>query len=173
MGNNPSNLKGGNLPVETVDWAEAMEYCRKLSERERSAGRLPEGYIHTLPTEAQWEYACRAGTTGEYAGNLDAMGWYANNSGNSTKPVGTKQANAWGLHDMHGDVYGCCLDWNGNYPGGSVTDPTGPSSGSSRVFRGGSWDAVAGYCRSANRDKVWLDNRYNFLGFRLALAPSS
>ena len=100
MGTNPSKIKGDDLPVESVPWGEAMAFCRKLTQREQAAGRLPAGYVYTLPTEAQWEYACRAGTTGDYAGNLDEMGWYSKSSGNKTHPVGLKQANAWGLHDM-------------------------------------------------------------------------
>ncbi|MCW5550178.1 MAG: SUMF1/EgtB/PvdO family nonheme iron enzyme [Opitutaceae bacterium] len=170
MGNNPSHFKGSNLPAENVSWADAMEFCRKLTERERAAGRLPAGYVYTLPTEAQWEYACRAGTTGDYAGNLDAMGWYSGNAGGSTKPVGTKAANAWGLHDMHGNVWEWCLDWYGNYPGGSVTDPTGPASGSFRVARGGGWGSTADLCRSADRNGSPPGNRNGFLGFRPALS---
>ena len=89
MGTNPSNFKGGDLSVENVSWNDAMTFCQKLTGREKAAGRLPEGYEYTLPTEAQWEYACRAGTTGAYAGELDAMAWYSNNSGGTTHPVGT------------------------------------------------------------------------------------
>jgi formylglycine-generating enzyme required for sulfatase activity len=124
-----------------------------------------------LPTEAQWEYACRAGTTGDYAGNLDEMGWYGSNSGNKPHPVGQKRANAWGLHDMHGNVWEWCLDWYGNYPGGSVTDPKGAGSGSVRVLRGGCWNYVAGNCRSANRGGNVPGFRNGSLGFRLVLAP--
>ncbi len=169
-GSNPSHFKGASLPVEKVSWDDAMAFCRKLTERERAAGRLPEGYEYTLPTEAQWEYACRAGTTGDYAGNLDAMGWYDPNSGSSTKPVSQKQANAWGLHDMHGNVWEWCLDWVGALPGGGVSDPTGPGSGSLRVYRGGCWGSTAGLCRSANRSGRTPDNRWNNLGFRVALS---
>jgi formylglycine-generating enzyme required for sulfatase activity len=159
--------------VEQVSWNDAVEFCRKLTDRERAAGRLPEGYVYTLPTEAQWEYACRAGTTGAYAGDLGAMGWYKDNSGSTTHPVGQKRANAWGLYDMHGNVWEWCLDWKGDYPSGNVTDPTGPSSGSHRIVRGGSWINAALYARSANR--LWFSPgfRRNFLGFRVALAPSS
>ena len=175
MGGNPSKFKnaGRDAPVEQVSWDDAMQFCRKLTERERQAGHLPEGHEYTLPTEAQWEYACRAGTTGPFAGNgdLDSMGWYNQNSGNTTHPVAQKQPNAWGLYDMHGNVWEWCRDWYGHYPGGSVTDPTGPSSGSDRVLRGGSWYSGAAYCRSA--DRYWFSpgDRYIILGFRLALAP--
>jgi len=136
MGSTPSYFKGRDLPVEQVSWEEAMEFCRKLTERERAAGRLASGYAYTLPTEAQWEYACRAGTTGAYAGDLDAMGWNDGNSGSQTHAVGQKRANGWGLYDMHGNVWEWCLDWYGDYPSGSVVDPRGASSGSSRVYRG-------------------------------------
>lgn len=172
MGSNPSNFKGTNLPVEQVNWTEAMEFCRKLTERERAAGRLPAGYAYTLPTEAQWEYACRAGTTGEYAGDLNAMAWYKGNSGDQTHPVAQKQPNAWGLYDMHGNVWEWCLDWYGDYPGGSVTDPKGAASGSYRVNRGGSWRFFAAFCRSANRDRAGPGIRWGNLGFRLALSSS-
>ena len=151
MGSNPSSFKGGQLPVETVSWDDAMEFCRKLTERERQAGRLPTGTIYTLPTEAQWEYACRAGTTGDNAGEVDAMAWYYKNSGAATHAVGTKRANAWGLHDMHGNVWEWCLDWYGPYFGGRVTDPKGVPSGTLRVRRGGSWGDVAYSARSALR----------------------
>jgi formylglycine-generating enzyme required for sulfatase activity len=173
MGSNPSNFKGADRPVEQVSWNDAIEFCRKLAERERSAGRLPEGYEYTLPTDAQWEYACRAGTTGDYAGNLDAMAWYESNSGSQTHAVSAKQPNAWGLYDMHGNVWEWCRDWKGDYPGGSVRDPTGPASGSLRVRRGGCWLSTARNCRSAGRDGNDPGNRLYFLGFRLALAPSS
>jgi len=169
MGSNPSYFKGENLPVE-VSWEEAMAYCRKLTERERNGGRLPEGYEYTLPTEAQWEYACRAGTTGDYAGSLDAMGWYSSNSGSKTRPVGQKEANAWGLSDMHGNVWEWCSDWYGDYPGASVTDPTGPASGANPVGRGGSWFSTAAICRSARRSRLSPGYRLNNLGFRLALS---
>ena len=173
MGNNPSYMKnaGREAPVEQVSWEDAMQFCRKLTERERSAGRLPEGYEYTLPTEAQWEYACRAGTTGDYAGVLDAMAWYGNNSGDTTHPVGQKRPNAWGLFDMHGNVWEWCRDWYDNYPRGSVADPAGPSSGLFRVFRGGCWTNDASRCCSAYRCKFIPGNRYYFLGFRVALAP--
>jgi formylglycine-generating enzyme required for sulfatase activity len=105
MGGNPSKFKGDKLPVENVSWDDAMAFCKKLTERERTAGRLPAGYIYTLPTEAQWEYACRAGTIGRYAGDLDAMAWYDENSSRKTHPVGSKKANGWGLSDMHGNVW--------------------------------------------------------------------
>ena len=90
----------------------ALAFCRKVTERERAAGRLPDGHVYTLPTEAQWEYACRAGTSGPHAGDLDAMEWYGANSGNQTRPIAQKQANAWGLHDMNGNGWDWCSDWD-------------------------------------------------------------
>ncbi|MEN9635864.1 MAG: hypothetical protein RL077_4268, partial [Verrucomicrobiota bacterium] len=171
MGSNPSAFKGESLPVENVSWDDAMEFCRKLTTLERSAGSLPSGYVYTLPTEAQWEYACRAGTTGDYAGDLKAMAWFAENAGGTTHAVATKQANAWGLHDMHGNVWEWCADWYADkLPGGSVSDSKGPASGSFRVRRGGSWRVGAAYCRSAYRGRVSPGYRFDGLGFRLALS---
>ena len=183
MGNNPSRFKGAQNPVEKVTWSEAMEFCRKLTERERRAGRLPAGMAYTLPTEAQWEYACRARTTGpiHYGNRLD--GRMANFNGNhpyggastgeyrkKTVAVGSFRSNAWGLYDMHGNVWEWCSDWSGDYPSGSVVDPTGASSGSYRICRGGSWSNNARYCRSANRYRNAPGYRWYNLGFRLSLS---
>ncbi len=169
-GGNPSNFRGLQNPVEMVSWNDAIEFCRKLTEQERQAGRLPEGYAYTLPTEAQWEYACRAGTSGDYAGSLDSMGWYNKNSGSTTHPVGQKQPNAWGLYDMHGNVWEWCSDWYSdsyeNNPSGSVTDRHGASSGSHRALRGGSWNSFASLCRSAIRDGDSPESTLSVLGFR-------
>ena len=179
---NPSSFIGADLPVDTVSWNDAMEFCKKLTEIEKAAGRLPKGYEYTLPTEAQWEYACRAGTTTalnsgknlsdkEKCPEMDEVGWYYYNSDDKTHPVGQKQPNAWGLYDMHGNVFEWCLDWKGDYPTSSVTDSTGPSTGSYRVFRGGSWISHAYYCRSARRDYYYPGSRAGNFGFRVALAP--
>ena len=171
MGSNPSAFEGESLPVENVSWDDAMEFCRKLTTFVRSAGSLPSGYVYTLPTEAQWEYACRAGTTGDYAGDLKAMAWFAENAGSTTHAVATKQANAWGLHDMHGNVWEWCADWYADkLPGGSVSDSKGPASGSGRVRRGGGWGFGAAVCRSAFRSGVSPGVRFDYLGFRLALS---
>lgn len=170
MGSNPAHLKGEDRPVEHVSWTDAMAFARALTDRERAAGRLPEGYIYTLPTEAQWEYACRAGTTGLYPGDLDAMGWYEKNAAYETHPVALKDPNAWGLHDMHGNVWELCLDWYALYPGGSVTDPTGPETGSHRVSRGGGFRGAAEHCQSAHRNRDKPFNRNAQLGFRIALS---
>ncbi|MBO7524844.1 MAG: formylglycine-generating enzyme family protein, partial [Verrucomicrobia bacterium] len=151
MGTNPSDFKGADRPVEMVSWNDAMEFCKKLTEIEKAAGRLPGGYEYTLPTEAQWEYACRAGTTTalnsgknlsdtKQCPEMDEVGWYGYNSDKTTHPVGEKKPNAWGLYDMHGNVYEWCLERYGNYPTSAVTDHTGASTGSYRVLRGGSWN---------------------------------
>jgi formylglycine-generating enzyme required for sulfatase activity len=171
MGTIFSTFTGPTLPVESVSWDEAMAFCAALTRREEAAGRLPAGYEYTLPTEAQWEYACRAGTSGDYAGDMDAMAWYIQNSGYKTHPVATKQANAWGLYDMHGNVWEWCRDRVGDYPGDSVTDPNGPASGSCRIFRGGCWSYAAAHCSSTHRSKGERGFRLGDLGFRLALAP--
>jgi len=160
MGDNPSRFKGANRPVEYISWEDAQRFIAALNERE---GRE----VYRLPTEAEWEYACRAGTTGPYAGDLNDMGWYDENSGGETRDVAQKQPNAWGLYDMHGNVWEWCSDWYGAYSGQDETDPRGPSSGSFRVVRGGSWSHWAGYCRSAFRDGSGPGYRGDGLGFRL------
>ena len=170
MGSNPSNFKGANRPVEKVSWDDAVEYCRKLTVKQRGEGMLPVGWEWRLPTESEWEYAARAGTTGPRYGELDAIGWHDGNSGSETHPVKQKAANVWGLHDMIGNVWEWCSDWSEGYPTGSVTNPTGPKSGSSRVFRGGSWLSVARYARSASRNGLVPGFRYLNLGFRPALS---
>ena len=170
MGGNPSHFKGSERPVEQVSWGEAVEYCRKLTDKQRAEGILPEGWEWRLPTEAEWEYAVRAGTAGARYGELDAIAWWSGNSGSETHAVSQKAANAWGLHDMMGNVWEWCGDWYGDYPTGSVTNPTGPSSGSGRVLRGGCWFFDAGLARSAYR--FWNDPGYRSgsLGFRPALS---
>jgi formylglycine-generating enzyme required for sulfatase activity len=160
MGSNPSYFKGSDFPVEQVSWNDAQEFIAKLN-------GLGDGYLYRLPTEAEWEYAARAGTTGPYAGDLDAMAWYDQNSGGKTHLVATKAANAWGLYDMLGNVWEWTADWYGDYPASAVTDPVGPSSGSLRVHRGGSWRNNSQSCRSANRGRTSPDSRIHFLGLRL------
>ncbi len=194
MGNNPSKFEGNNLPVECVSWNDAMEFCRKLTDK--LGDTLPRGYKCSLPTEAQWEYACRAGTTSSLnsgknmttteddgvCDNLDEVGWYwmnggkknwngGNNPSTCTHPGGMKKPNVWGLYDMHGNVCEWCLDWYGDYPTSAVTDPKGPNSGSGRVDRGGGWDSYARICRSAYRSGDDPGFRYNYFGFRVALVP--
>jgi formylglycine-generating enzyme required for sulfatase activity len=174
MGNNPSRFKGWNNPVEWVTWDEIQEFIKKLNQK---AG----GNKYRLPTEAEWEYAARAGTTSRYsfgdeAGALGRYAWYDSNSGDTTHPVGQKEPNGWGLYDMHGNVFERVQDWYSEkyYSGSPATDPQGPSSGTGRVFRSGSWDADARFCRSAFR--IYEDyppdyDQRNNLGFRLAFSP--
>lgn len=171
-GRNPSTLKksGKDAPVEQVSWIDAMAYCEKLTERERAAGRLPEGFAYTLPTEAQWEYAYRAGSTGAFPGEPEAMAWYSGNSGGTTHPVAQKRPNAWGFHDMMGNVLEWCYDWYGDYPGGAVTDPTGPRHGYYRMARGGSWRMDVNVGRSAARAGGSPGRLDYTIGFRLALS---
>ena len=170
MGGNPSHFKGSERPVEQVSWSEAVEYCRKLTDKQRTEGILPEGWEWRLPTEAEWEYAVRAGTTWARYGELDTIAWHGGNSGSETHRVSQKAANAWGLYDMMGNVWEWCADWSGDYPTGSVTDPTGPNSGSDRVNRGGSWYNFARNARSARRNGFVPGSRINNLGFRPALS---
>jgi formylglycine-generating enzyme required for sulfatase activity len=162
MGNNPSNFKGPDLPVETVSWDDVQEFINKLNQSDNK-------YQYRLPAEAEWEYAARAGSTGDYAGDLDAMAWYYDNSDSKTHPVGQKQANAWGLYDMHGNVWEWVQDWYDSdyYAQSPGADPRGPSSGSFRVLRGGGWGDDARYCRSAFRGSFSPDSRFVFLGLRL------
>ena len=167
MGSNPSFVKqcGPDCPVETVSWDDVQEFIRKLN-----AAMGEERY--RLPTEAEWEYAARAGTSGDRYGNVDAIAWYVGdrgrgNSGRLTQPVGQKAPNAWGLHDMLGNVNEWVEDWYGDYPGGTVTDPRGPVSGSRRVARGGSWSDIAWYCRASYRTYNSPGDRISILGFRL------
>ena len=170
MGSIPSEWNGDSLPVETVSWNDAIDFCRTLSAlpEENAAGR-----VYRLPTEAEWEFACRAGTTTEYSfGDPEKLffhGWFAGNSGGRTHPVGEKKPNALGLYDMHGNVWEWVSDWYGQYPNEAVTDPPGPSFGHGRVNRGGSWSREARDCRSAIRRMYNPSVRYKYLGFRLAM----
>ncbi|HUT32377.1 MAG TPA: SUMF1/EgtB/PvdO family nonheme iron enzyme [Planctomycetota bacterium] len=161
---NPSHFKGPNRPVETVSWNDAVEFCRALSEIEHRAYRLP--------TEAEWEYACRAGSTAEYCfGDDEAMlgeyAWFDGNSGGQTHDVGQKKPNAWGLNDMHGNVWEWCSDWHHLYEATTQSDPVGPASGGYRVLRGGSWNDNPWFLRSAHRPRNTPDRRYYSFGFRL------
>jgi formylglycine-generating enzyme required for sulfatase activity len=181
MGSNPSNFTGNDdLPVERVSWDDCQEFIRRLNATTGGGWRLP--------TEAEWEYACRAGSTGGYAGDVDAMAWYGDNSGRQridsrpmslqerldngcrTHPVGAKQPNAWGLYDMHGNVWEWCSDWYGEnyYAGSPGVDPVGPTSGAGRVIRGGSWNDSVAFCRSAFRDRGAPSLHLLVLGLRLA-----
>lgn len=164
MGNNPSNFKNcDNCPVEQVSWGDAQQFLAKLSER-------TDGFHYRLPSEAEWEYAARAGTTGDYAGNLDAMAWFDQNSGRTTHPVGTKQPNAWGLYDMHGNVFELCQDWHHDNYNGAPTDGSAWLSGGEQKYRevrGGSSLSYATYARSSKRVMIAPYDRDENTGFRV------
>ncbi len=179
MGANPSLHAGDpNLPVEQVTWHDATNYCGRLTARERSAGRVPAGYAWRLPTEAEWEYACRAGTTNRFSygddldySSLAQYAWYVGNSGNGTHLVGQKGANPWAIHDLHGNVQEWCQDWYGPYLGESQADPRGAGTGAARVIRGGAWALTGAACRSAARSFAKPEYRDDLVGFRTVLAP--
>jgi len=162
---------GPEFPVCWVSWKNAEAFCKWLTKHERLAGRLPKGFEYTLPTEAQWEYACRAGTTSKYSGDLDAMAWYDSNSKSKTHPVGQRLPNAWGFYDMHGNVWEWCLDTYDSrfYKKKSKNDPVNLELGSERIRRGGSWVSLAGYCRSASRGRRNPSCAEYYLGFRVCL----
>ena len=167
MGNNPSNFKGDDLPVDKVSWDDCQEFISKLN-------RLT-GKTFRLPTEAEWEYAARGGKKSrgyQYGGsnNISDVAWYDSNSGYKTHAVGSKQANELGIYDMSGNVWEWCQDWKGSYSSSSQVNPTGANSGSDRVGRGGSWFSFAGGCRSSCRFSSTPDSRINFLGLRLVLS---
>jgi formylglycine-generating enzyme required for sulfatase activity len=185
MGNNPSKYKGSQLPVETVSWNDCQDYIRRLN------ALISSDYQFSLPTEAQWEYACRAGSTTTYCCgdsqeqlkdyawfgmkflefDKEALEWKAYGS---TNPVGLKKANDWGLYDMHGNVWEWCSDLYGDYPVGNVTDPTGVNNGCSCVNRGGSWFSSAKNCRSSDRyASIVTTFKYDHLGLRCALVEKS
>ncbi len=178
MGSNPSHFRGSERPVEQVSWRECEEFCRRLS------GMVPRLGAR-LPTEAEWEYACRAGRESAYNdgstcteptgrdGALDRLGWYAGNSGGETHDVKQLDANAWGLYDVHGNVWEWCQDWYGEYAGEAAEDPRGAETGRGRVLRGGGFDDRADDCRSACRIIGHPDGRSHFLGFRFVSPESS
>jgi len=201
-----SDYVGGELnlkqPMECVTWEKAREFCRKVTQLERKSGRLPKGYVYRLPTEAEWEYACRAGTKGPYnvKGEKDTPEYlksprfiksFANVARGKPVDVGQGRPNAWGLYDMHGNVYEWCADWYGPYPTGEVRDPTGPEKGEKRVARGGCFNGalphsppgvipqrdacrtIGPFIRSASRYQFRPDvGFYAILGFRVVLAPA-
>jgi formylglycine-generating enzyme required for sulfatase activity len=184
MGKNPSwytaenegvetgdNIDFSNRPVDNVSWKEAVKFCQAISDlpEEKEAGR-----VYRLPTEAEWEYACRAGSqTAFYFGRdpelLENFAWFSDNSAERTHPVGQKIPNNWGLYDMHGNVWEWCSDWLGPYPGNFVVDPKGPLTGDSKVLRGGSMSRSALHCQSAVRSSAKPTGRFNRNGFRVAL----
>jgi formylglycine-generating enzyme required for sulfatase activity len=181
LGSNPSGFPGDlNRPVESVSWLDATNYCARLTQQELAAGRIPPGSRYRLPTEAEWEYAARAGTTTRFSYGDDPNftdlidhAWYSANSGFGTHPVGQKAPNPWGLYDTEGNVWEWTLDWYGTYPGGTVTDPQGPASNPQgvKVIRGGAWDAFEADCRSGRRLTEGVSPFITdfILGFRVVL----
>ena len=169
MGRNPSHFTGDpNLPVEQVSWEEVQTFVRTLNVKEGVT-------VYRLPTEAEWEYAARAGSTTTYsfgnkASKLGDYAWYGDNAEGRTHPVGQRKPNAWGLYDMHGNVWEWVQDWYGPYDVDEVTDPPGPSEDSYRIYRGGGWGTFAGNCRSSERNFDTPDTRLAGLGFRLLRA---
>jgi formylglycine-generating enzyme required for sulfatase activity len=191
MGTNPSRFAGVDLPVESVSWLDAVAYCNARSADEGltpaytidgpSVGWNEAADGYRLPTEAEWELACRAGSDQAFSGGplteqacgtdpvLDPLGWYCGNAGSTTHAVGTKAANAWGLYDLHGNVWEWCWDWYLADPGaGLAVDPAGPGGGSQKVIRGGSWYYFARDCRSASRAPYWPNSQDDVVGFRVA-----
>ncbi|MCI5145050.1 MAG: formylglycine-generating enzyme family protein [Candidatus Electrothrix sp. AR3] len=160
MGDNPSYNKGNDYPVEQVSWDDTQKFFTQLNQKSAKEYRLP--------TEAEWEYACRANGKGKYCGgdNLDALAWYWDNSGKNTHIVGGKQVNNFGLYDMSGNVWEWCADWYGDYTASRQDNPQGLTAGTYRVVRGGSWTDRAGYCRSAFRGRNEPDGRLVDTGFR-------
>jgi formylglycine-generating enzyme required for sulfatase activity len=168
---NPNFSQGEHHPIVCVSWYEAQAFTQWLTEYEGKG-------FYRLPTEAEWEYVCRAGTQTAFANghntksdgydlSMEQMGWFKKNSGDKIQPVGQKQPNSWGVFDMHGNVWEWCQDWCGNYPNQSVKDPNGPDKGDDRIIRGGYWDNDAHYCRSAARGDGISENRVGCIGFRL------
>lgn len=165
-----------NRLVERVSWNDAVAYCAALTLSERAAGRCPADWAYRLPTEAEWEYACRAGTTTRFSYGDDLgytllanYAWYNGNSGGTTHPVGQKAPNPWGLHDMEGNVWEWCWDRFGPYAGG--TDPRGSTTGSGRVIRGSGWGGGASFARCAFRGVNLPTTTGHVQGFRAVLAP--
>ncbi len=161
MGTEPSHVEESDLPVGMVDWVMVQEFLKKLNARQ-------DGYRYRLPTEAEWEYAARAGSSGKYTGPLDAMAWHAGNSGDQYHPVGQKQANAWGLYDMQGNVWEWCQDWydENYYQNSPAQDPQGPSPGRNRTLRGGSESSDARRLRVSFRGWEGPFNWSDAIGFR-------
>lgn len=169
MGDNPSAFKGPSNPVDKVGSDDALNFIERLKKM--------DGKNYRLPTEAEWEYAARAGSESAYSFDdaeeqLGRYAWYSTNSGNKTHPVGLKQSNAWGLYDMHGNVWEWCQDWydENYYSSSPSTDPRGPSSGKYRVLRGGSWGSSFNKGRAASRGNIWPDYRDIDDGFRVVMS---
>ena len=174
-GRNPSHFKDcPDCPVEKVSLNDAVAFCAALTERERNAGRVPAGYEYRLPWEVEWEYACLAGSTNRFSfgpspDEADPYAWTAENSDAKTHPVGQKQPNAWGLHDMHGNVWEWCLDWYKPEPG----KPAPPKADKYKIFKGGGWNQDAELAGAANKFMMPPANGIHFVGFRIVLAATA
>jgi formylglycine-generating enzyme required for sulfatase activity len=175
LGDNPSAFKDPQMPVHKVNWHEAMEFCEVLTEREKSVNRMPNKWSFNLPSEAQWEYACRADTTtvfhfGNEAEELPPYGWFADNSDGGPKTIGTKKPNAWGIHDLHGNMGEWCFDWYGKaYPVDGSVDPITEKASAFKVFRGGTYTDIPERCRAAHRHRITPETRNPWIGFRVVL----
>lgn len=177
--NEESNPKGENFPAMSAKWSEVTEFCRHLTGRERAAGKLPADWEYRLPTAAEWEFSCRAGTTSKYSFGgdeslLDDYAWYDSNTKEAGElyahPVGLKRPNRWGLYDMHGNVSEWCSDWYTEDVEEGGVDPHGPSEGTERLHRGGSWSYPAAHARSPSRWRFDPSSRNHTVGFRVALS---
>lgn len=173
---NPDDQRPGpeRFPAHSLSWQDALTFCRTLNQQE---GPTLQGYEIRLPTEAEWEYACRAGSSHAYSfgpdsHNLGSHSWYGRNANAVPHPVGVQSPNRFGLYDMHGNVREWCLDYYDNeYPDAPQVDPTGPAIGDLRITRGGSWQLFEAYCRSAARKEERPSTRSVDLGFRIVIAP--
>ncbi|MCH2382973.1 MAG: formylglycine-generating enzyme family protein [Pedosphaera sp.] len=178
MGSNPSFFQGETLPVEKVSFLQAEAFCKALTARDREAGRIPANLIYRLPTEAEWEYACLAGATtafsfGDADEEAEAHAWSAENADDKTNRVGEKNPNAWGLHDMHGNVWEWVSDWFAAHPKDpELANPSGPPAGRHRVFKGGGWYHEAKFARSTSRFMMEPGMAINYVGFRVVLAKA-
>ena len=178
MGSNPSFFQGETLPVEKVSFLQAEAFCKALTARDREAGRIPANLIYRLPTEAEWEYACLAGATtafsfGDADEEAEAHAWSAENADDKTNRVGEKNPNAWGLHDMHGNVWEWVSDWFAAHPKNpELANPSGPPAGRHRVFKGGGWYHEAKFARSTSRFMMEPGMAINYVGFRVVLAKA-
>jgi formylglycine-generating enzyme required for sulfatase activity len=180
-GTNPSySTDDPQLPVDTVTWRDATNYCALLTAKSRKDGTLPTGYAYRLPTEAEWECAARAGTATRFSygddnsySSIDGYAWSTDNSADVTHKVAQKKANPWGLYDMYGNVAEWCLDWFDLYPADAQTNPAGPAAGTDHVYRGGSWANTPADCRSAARGGLAPDSALSSFGFRVVLAPAN
>jgi len=175
MGNNPSFFKGENLPVDKVTFDQAVSFCKALTLNDLREGRIRENMIYRLPSEAEWEFACLGGSNSPFSfgevSQANDFAWSAENSDDKTQIVGKKQPNAWGLYDMHGNVWEWVLDWFAPHPKDpQLIDPIGPPNGEHRVFKGGGWYHEAKFSRANSRFMMAPDMGINFVGFRVVLS---